>query len=105
MSEEYCNQCGNHCHKEFLQCNRGRRYFGLEPVAHSPAGEEERSGPLGAMMECGKLLRHGGLEGDLLAPLSGEEREELERLLDKLLADWRTRAPAGEHGHGHGHHR
>ena len=92
-NEAFCDQCENSCPRESLKCNRGRLRYGLEPAPHGPMkAMMDLPGPLKSLMECGHLLRHGGLEeGELLSALSGEEREELEKLLEKLLADWRAR--------------
>lgn len=109
MEKQYCDQCENHCPEDNLQCGRGRRHFGLES---SEGGEgrhghrqELPSGPIGLLRQCGHLLHHGGAAGDnLLAALNEQEQAELERLLEKLLSDWKSRMPAGGQEHRHGHH-
>lgn len=109
MNEKNCNQCENHCPVDALQCGKGRRYFGLEPEHGGELGGrhefEAVSGPIGYLRQCGHMLHHGGANGeDLLAALDAQEQAELERLLGKLLEDWKARMPAGRKEHRHGHH-
>lgn len=103
MEKRVCDQCGNHCPEDALQCGRGRRYFGMQPPPDSEGrhGHPLPEGPVGLLRQCGHLLHHGGVGGgDLLKALSAEEQAELERLLTVLLADWKTRQPAGGPHHG-----
>lgn len=106
MDQEYCNQCGNHCPKDDLRCGRGRRLFGAAPGETAEGGRGTSGGTIGLLRQCGHLLHHGGVSGDdLLSALSAREQAELERLLNALLADWKSRMPASAGDARHGHHR
>lgn len=106
MSKQYCTQCDNHCPEDALQCGKGRRYFGLEPAEHEGHGHGQMpAGPIGLLRQCGHMLHHGGAAGeDLLAALNEQEQQELERLLGKLLEDWKARGNASGQAHSHGRH-
>lgn len=98
--QQHCDQCENQCPIDALKCGKGRKHFGLEPAGGGEGhGREMPQGPIGLLMQCGHMLHHGGAEGDLLAALNEQEQAELERLLGKLVADWKAKAPAGHHGH------
>lgn len=100
MSEQFCDQCENHCPADALRCNRGRIRFGQEPVEKKMA-----SGPVGLLEKCGFVLHHGGIKPEeAMSALTAEEQAELERLLSTLLADWQKRMPEGMKKHHHGHH-
>lgn len=105
MEKQHCDQCENQCPIDALQCGKGRRHFGLEPAdGKHGSGREMPGGPIGALMQCGHFLHHGGMQTpDLLSALNSQEQAELERLLNVLLADWKNRTPAGAPVHKHGH--
>lgn len=100
MSQQYCDQCGNHCPVDALRCDRGRARFGMEQTEPKmPAG------PLGMLQKCGFILHHGTITPDeALSALTAQEQEELGRLLSVLLADWQKRMPEGMPKHHHDHH-
>lgn len=105
MEKQLCDQCENQCPVDALQCGKGRRHFGLEPAegGKEKHGRQLPEGPLGLLMQCGHFLHHSGLYGEnLLQVLSPAEQAELERILSKLLVDWKNRMPGG--GHNHGNH-
>ncbi len=105
MAKQFCDQCDKQCPVDALQCGKGRKNFGLEPVEGGKKHERQMpDGPLGLLMQCGHFLHHGGADGEnLLGALSPDEQAELERLLTNLLHDWKKRMPAK--GHEHSHHR
>lgn len=92
--EEYCGGCGNHCPKDNLQCGRGRAYFNMQ--GQPEEGRQSRSGHAGTrpfadeeeavtyLRKAGHQLHHGGA-GDILGPLTREERDTLLSLLKKCL--------------------
>ena len=97
MTESNCPCCGRHCPVEHLSCPKGRRYFGKEePEGRRPEQPEDKL--VGLLRICGHVLHHTEDGGALLQGLSPEERETLEKLLEKCLAGCRP-------PEGHSHHR
>lgn len=95
--KKYCNQCENHCPEDALKCGRGRRAFGQGQCenddGHSRGHGDYRhnkksDGVLGLLQSCGHVLHHGEIGEDGLECLSNEEKEQLEKLLSKLLKNW-----------------
>ena len=101
--KNYCNQCENHCQVDDLKCGRGRRAFGQEQGengtehlhGHGHGHEHGRhcqhkrlEGVLGLLQSCGHAIHHGEIGEDGLKCLSNEEKEQLEKLLSKLLDNW-----------------
>ena len=105
--KKYCNQCENHCPIDDLKCGKGRRAFGLEQGENGNGQNHEHGhghghehghgahchhkkmeGVLGLLQSCGYALHHGEIGEDGLNCLSKEEKEQLEKLLTKLLSNW-----------------
>ena len=108
MSEQRCNQCGNECPVDALKCGKGRRYFGQETAEDRKSGKDHgcklEDGPIGLLRQCGHILHHSGICGeDALSALNPADQQELNRMLEILLQDWKTRIPLKSERH-HSHH-
>ena len=120
-----CPQCENHCPVDALRCGKGRKYFGVTDDAqerghsrehdhgcgHSHehdhgCGHRQLGGLPGLLHQCGRFVRHAGLEEDeLFQALTSEEKASLQALLEKLSADWQARSGQEALSRcGHGHH-
>ena len=98
MSQQYCNQCENHCPVDALKCGRGRRAFGQESEAqpnehrrgegHGRGHHEPLPGVLGQLQQCGHRLHHSGAPENALSTLTPAEQAQLSALLTKLLNSW-----------------
>lgn len=112
---ETCPICPNHCPAEAPKCEKGRAYFDPEETGKRPAGHADMAGGPkghghwghgrhgehadvdenslpGLILKCGHRMLHHMHEGDgtwekEFAALSDGEKEELKKLLKKLLAD------------------
>ena len=106
-----CPQCDNHCPVDALMCGRGRKYFGVvdggneHDHGHGGCGHP-KAGLAGLLHQCGRFARHTDMEeAELFQALTGEEKDTLQALLEKLTTDWRERCGEEDFGHcGHGHH-
>ena len=88
---EHCNQCGNRCPADALQCGRGKAYFG-----RLRSGEEFQSDSelANALVACAQgvrhmatmLQKHGKDVEELFSALSEEEQTQLLALLNKQQA-------------------
>lgn len=102
--ENTCPCCPRHCPISTPGCERGRHYARTGEAAPERGGHERRHGgrqmpdldsTAGLLGACGHALHHRESGGDeAFAALSETERQELERLLRKLLNSW------GENEHG-----
>lgn len=104
-----CDQCGNHCPVDALQCGKGYKYFGMEDTGcndeHSRGRghHHHRDGLAGLIQRCGRFVHHTDEEEEILfQALTEEERAALQELLGKLDAGWRARS--GEEAFSRGHH-
>lgn len=92
MMEKNCPECENHCPADALKCGRGAKYFGTQHQEkdESTLTAEERI--LSLLRKCGHYLHHNaGHDVDaavLIGMLTGEEKSELEAILQKCLKHW-----------------
>ena len=110
-----CPRCGNHCPVGALKCDKGRKYFSLSKEKDHERGQTREIGgqtrdKLSKLLHrCGRFVRHAELEAEeLYQPLTGEERDELQALLEKLSAGWEERygeEALSRHGGKHRKHR
>lgn len=85
MNQENCPCCQNHCSKDNLGCERGKRHFNIENSSNfEPNSLTEQV--ITDLRKCGHLLHHNkDLDTeDLLSVFSEDELNELHRLLSKI---------------------
>ncbi|MGM9618225.1 MAG: hypothetical protein ACI3W8_00075 [Oscillospiraceae bacterium] len=102
--ENTCPCCPRHCPLSAPGCEKGENYARTGEVSLERGGHEHRRGrhqmpdlnsTAGLLGACGHALHHRETGRDEpFAALSETEREELDRLLRKLLNSW------GESEHG-----
>ena len=92
-NENVCPCCGKHCPSDSLSCGRGRAYFGSGNERPRQGGNIKDK-TVALLLECGHTLHHGLWEKaesqDILAFLSSDEKSELNTLLQKCIAHWKT---------------
>ncbi len=91
--EQNCPCCDNHCPVTELGCPTGKEHFGVKDAqGERPAAPESADARLIVLLrKCGHFLHHnvrGGDSAPLLRALSEQERQTLETLLEKCLANW-----------------
>lgn len=115
-NKKVCTQCHNQCPVDALKCGRGKAFFGEEGKMAADRGGEGNGreghggnghgkdghgrGPsfnpdslYGLMRGCGHYLHHSQGNGCpdesvLFGALDEQERDELKRLLAKVLNSW-----------------
>ena len=90
---------------ELLHKLEARGYIQKEKSAADKRNYNVSLTPDGAAALEEMQAQYGAAMSDLLSGLTGEEREQLAALLEKLRGLWRARADesAPHHGHGHPH--
>lgn len=105
---KFCPKCNNHCPVDALQCGKGRKYFGKAGVGKGRHNHHDHSRPRdglsGLLHQCGRFVRHAGLEEDeLFQAFTSEEKAALQALLEKLSAGWQDRFGDEIFNRRHGH--
>lgn len=92
--EQTCPCCDNHCPAEALGCPTGKEHFGVKDApGKRPAAQPEGADAklIVLLRKCGHFLHHNAPGGDsapLVSGLDEQERQTLEALLEKCLANW-----------------
>lgn len=96
--ENTCLCCHNHCPLSAPRCEKGENYakygtvetgHGKQKHGHNKQGMPDLNSTSGLLSACGHALHHRNFgNADLFEALSDAEREELDRMLKKLLNSW-----------------